>query len=39
MQPIIDIINELSKNYIDDYLATHPAIGPIIDRGDPPAFD
>lgn len=39
MQPVIDIINELAKKYIDTYLATHPAIGPFIDRGDPVEWD
>lgn len=39
MQPIIDIIYELSKKYIDAYLATHPAIGPYVDRGDPAVVD
>lgn len=39
MQPIIDIIYELAKNYIDAYLATHPAACYYVDRGDSITFD
>lgn len=39
MQPIIDIIYELAKDYIDAYLAAHPPISCFIDRGDPGSPD
>lgn len=39
MQPIIDIIHELSEKYIDEYLAAHPPDNRFVDRGDPAVAD
>jgi len=39
MQPIIDVIFKLCKDYIDDYFAAHPPGGGFVDRGDPSSFD
>lgn len=39
MQPIIDIIYELAKDFIDAYFATHPPVCCFTDRGDPGSAD
>jgi len=39
MQWFIDTLYDLCKNYIDAYLATHPALGNFVDRGDNAAWD
>jgi len=39
MQWFIDTIFDLAKNYIDAYLATHPALSSVVNRGDNLAWD
>jgi len=39
MQWFIDTIFDLAKNYIDAYLATHPALSSFVDRGDNDGWD